>query len=498
MLPALAQECEKLSSLKLPDTTIATAQANAAGAFTAPGGRGMPNLPAFCRVTGSIKPSPDSDIQFEVWMPASGWNGKYQGVGNGGFAGSISYGELAGNVTKGYATASTDTGHRAGGTDAGWALDHPQKVIDFGYRAIHETAVKAKAIIGAYYGGAPKKSYFASCSNGGRQALMEAQRFPEDYDGIVAGAPANYWTHLLSEAGSDMVALGRDAASYIAASKLPAIEAATLEACDAQDGLKDGLIDNPIKCKFDPAVLLCKDVESDSCLTAPQVDTLKKLYAGPVDAKGHPLFHGHAMGGATGNAGWLTWILGPSVGKSLLFAFGSNFFTNMVFEKSDWDYHTFVTERDMKAADTKLAKTLNSTDADLKKFQSRGGKLIMYHGWSDPAIPAANAIDYYESVASKIGAKNTADFVRLYLAPGMQHCGGGPGPNSFDMSAPIERWVEAKVAPEEIIATKFKGQGASSGVERTRPLCPYPLVARYKGSGSTDDAANFSCAKDAR
>ena len=264
--PVAAATCDSLASLKLANTHIAVSQAVEAGAFTPPGA--PPNgpalatykaLPAFCRVAGSIKPSSDSDIQFEVWLPASGWNGKFEGVGNGGFAGAIGYAGLAASVSRGYVAASTDTGHRAGGTDATWALGHPEKVADFGYRAIHETTVQGKAIAKAFYGEGPKRSYFNSCSNGGRQALMEAQRYPADYDGIIAGAPANYWTHLLANAIWVVQSTMADSASYIPASKLPAIESAALAACDANDGVKDGIIDSPNLCQFKPAALLCKD-----------------------------------------------------------------------------------------------------------------------------------------------------------------------------------------------------------------------------------------------
>ena len=503
-IPAVAASCESLAGLQLPNTSINLAQAVPAGTFTPQGGQPIPNLPAFCRVSGVIKPSPDSDIQFEVWLPASGWNGKLLGAGNGGFAGSISLRELGAAVTRGYAAAATDTGHKGGATDATWALDHPQKVIDFGYRAIHETADKAKAIIAALYGGGPKRSYFSSCSNGGRQALMEAQRYPADYDGIIAGAPANYWTHLLTEAIWDVQALTQDPASYIPPSKLPAIQNATLAACDSLDGVKDGVIDNPAQCHFDPSVLLCKGPDSDACLTAPQVAALQKLYSGPLNFKGKPVYLGHAPGGETGGGGWSTWVTGLAPGKSLGFAFGTNFFTNMVFEKSTWDYHTFDVDREIKAADDKLARVLNATDPDLKRFESRGGKLILYHGWSDAAIPPVNAIDYYQSVVTKMGAKDAGQFVRLFMVPGMQHCGGGPGPNSFgslvpqgdpqhDMAAALEHWVEDGVAPSQIVATRYKGANPASGVERTRPLCPYPQVAHWKGTGSTDDAANFVC-----
>ena len=275
-----AQSCESLAKLDLPGVSIKTAESVAAGAFKAPGGREMPDLPAFCRVAGVIKPSPDSNIQVEIWMPASNWNGKFQGVGNGGFAGSIGFDQMRNAVAHNYATAGTDTGHHAGGADAAWALDHPEKITDFGYRAIHETAVKAKAIVHAFYGEAPKRSYFSSCSNGGRQALMEAQRYPEDYDGIIAGAPANYWTHLLANAAWETSAPLGDTASYIPSKKLPAIQAAALAACDALDGVKDGVIEDPSRCHFDPAGLLCKGAESDACLTAPQVAALKKTLRG--------------------------------------------------------------------------------------------------------------------------------------------------------------------------------------------------------------------------
>ena len=502
-----AQTCETLSKLDLPATSITAAESVAAGAYTPPTGKAQPNLPAFCRVAGTIKPSPDSNIQFEVWMPASNWNGKFQGAGNGGFAGVIGYDQLMNAVAHNYATAGTDTGHHAGGTDASWALDHPDKIADFGYRAIHETAVKAKAILHAFYGADPQRSYFSSCSNGGRQALMEAQRYPEDYDGIIAGAPANYWTHLLANAAWDNLALLGDKDSYIPSKKLPAIQAAALAACDALDGVKDGVIENPSQCHFDPAVLLCPAADSDTCLTAPQVAALKKLYAGGSNAHGH-IFPGYSPGGEAEMGGWAVWITGPSPERSLMYAFSTQFFKNMVFDNAAWDYHTFDADRDTKAAEDKQTGNLNATDPDLSAFRKRGGKLILYHGWSDAAIAPQNTIDYYTTVTAKMGAEQTRTFARLFMVPGMQHCGGGSGPNTFgqfsvssgdadlDMDAALERWVEKGVAPERIVAAKHKSDvDPSSAVVRTRPLCAYPLVARYQGSGSTDDAANFTCAK---
>jgi len=509
-LNAAAGDCEGLAKLTLPGTAITVTQTQPAGKFQPPSGGALDNLPAFCRVAGVIKPTPDSDIKFEVWMPAEGWKGKFQGVGNGGFAGSISYGGLADAVRNGYAAASTDTGHEAGGTDASWALNHPEKTVDFGHRAIHEMTVQGKAITAAYYGSAPKRSYFSSCSNGGRQALMEAQRYPADYDGIIAGAPANYWTNLLISAISNMKATAGDAASYIPQSKLPAIQAAALHACDGGDGVSDGVIENPGICRFDPATMICKGSESDACLTAPQATALKKLYDGTRTGKGKKIFPGYAPGGEAEQGGWGPWITGQAPEKSLMFAFGINYFRNIVFSDPAWDYKTFDIDRDAPKAIAAGEAALNATNPDLAAFRNRGGKLILYHGWSDAAIPAQNVIDYYERVVKKMGAAKTAEFVRLYMAPGMQHCGGGSGPNVFgqggvargdaksNIGMALEQWVESGVAPNEIIAAKYKGSNAASGVVRTRPLCVYPKTARYKGTGSTDDAANFACAAQQR
>ena len=488
-----AGDCDSLSKLALPKTTITRAESMPAGSFTPPHGKAIPNLPAFCRVAGVIKPTSDSDIQFEVWMPASGWNGKFQGVGNGGFAGAINYDQMGSAMSHGYTAASTDTGHEAGGVDARWALGHPEKIADFGYRAIHETTVDAKAIVHAFYGQAPARSYFSSCSNGGRQALMEAQRYPADYDGILAGAPANYWTHLVTNAVWDLHALAAKD-SYIPAKKLPAIQAAALAACDTADGVKDGVIEDPPLCHFDPSVLKCAGPETDACLTAPQLTALKKLYAGGRTSNGKQLFPGYSPGGEADPGGWQPWIVGTAPEQSLMFGFGTQFFKNMVFDDAAWDYHTFNIDRDTKVADQKMAHDLNATNPDLSRFKARGGKLILYHGWSDAAIAPQNTINYYESVVAKMGRDNSDEFVRLFMVPGMQHCGGGAGPSSFgdNIDTALEQWVEKGVAPERIVAAKTDSKNE---VLRTRPLCAYPLIARYKGTGSTDDAANFTCGK---
>jgi hypothetical protein len=503
-----AAPCSELQTLKLSDTRITAAQLVATGVLTPPGERAIHNLPAFCRVEGVSKPSSDSDIQFEVWLPTSGWNGRFRGAGNGGFAGIISYEDMARAVCLGYATASTDTGHRAGGTDAHWALGHPQKVIDFGYRAIHLTALNAKAIIRAFYGHAPRYSYFESCSDGGREALMEAQRFPGDYNGILAGAPANYWTLLLSSAFFNTQLPGLEHhASYIPASKLPAISSAVLAACDAEDGVKDGIISNPMSCHFKPSTLLCTGADSARCLTAPQVAELSRIYRGLTDANGHQLFPGYMPGGELGPDGWKLWITGDAPGTSLQYAFGVNYFRDMVFDNPAWNYRRANVNTAMQLATRKTAHDLNATDPDLAPFAHRGGKLILYHGWSDAAIPPLSTVNYYKRVVARLGRAETNNFVRLYMVPGMQHCGGGPGPSSFgeggrfrpsdaahNVSLALEEWVERGVAPNKIIATKYVNLAhASQGIQMTRPLCPYPQIAKFKGFGNLNHAANFAC-----
>jgi Tannase and feruloyl esterase len=502
--------CDSLAKLVLPHTKITLAQLVPAGTFVVkdPNPARSPHtfkdLPAFCRVTADIAPTSDSDIKIEVWMPAAGWNGKFRGQGNGGFAGMIDYNGMAAEVKLGYATGGTDTGHTT--TDAVWALGHPEKIIDFGNRGVHEMTVKAKAIVAAFYGSKVEHAYFASCSDGGREALMEAQRFPDDYDGILAGAPANYWTHLLISAIWELRATALDPASYIPAAKIPAISNAVLAACDAQDGLRDGLVNDPRQCHFDPATIQCKGADSNNCLTSPQVTALKKIYSGPHDSKKRLLYPGLMPGGEEGGGGWPLWIIGDAPGRSLIGFFGVGYFANMVYDKADWDYKTFDIDQATKLADEKTADALNSTNPDLSPFMKRGGKLILYHGWSDAAISPVNTIDYYQSVEAKMGRGRTESFTRLFMVPAMQHCGGGPGPNVFGQGAgdpardaghniytALEQWVEKGAVPSSVIATKFVDDDRGKGVQMTHPLCPYPQVAKYKGSGDINDAANFVC-----
>lgn len=481
-----ARTCESLKSLALADTTITAAESIAAGPFQAPSTPETPArngapplmLPAHCRIALVLAPSPDSHIETEVWLPDADWNGKYQEVGNGGFNGNIVYGAMATALREGYATASTDGGHKGG--SASFALGHPEKITDFAYRAIHETSLKAKTLITAYYGRAPKFSYWNGCSTGGRQGLKEAQRFPEDFDGIVAGAPANYETHLHAWTVAIGMAPIKDGKNILPASTYPIINKAVLAACDAQDGVKDGLLNDPRKCKFDPEKLLCSGSAAENCLTADQVEAVKKIYAPAKTKDGSLIFPSYEPGS---EMGW-----GLLAGGDAPNALGLDTFRYLTYGDPNWDWHKFDLDRDTAAADEKDDGTIDAIDPDLSKFKAHGGKLLMYHGWNDTAIAPENSIIYHASVLKKMGSKQE-DWYKLYMVPGMMHCGGGPGPNQINWMGALERWREAGSAPEQIIATHVTG----STVDMTRPLCPYPQVAVYKGVGSVNDAGSFSC-----
>jgi feruloyl esterase len=365
----------------------------------------------------------------------------------------------------------------------------------------------AKEVLRAYYGKTPQRSYFAGCSDGGREALMEAQRYPEDFDGILAGAPANYWTALLTMAADDTKTLTADQASYIPQTKIPAIAAAVLAACDRKDGVQDGVLNDPRQCGFDPATMQCKGEESDKCLTSAQVATLKDLYAGPRDSKGREIFPGYLPGAEEGPGGWGVWIVGPAPDKSLMALFANGYFADMVYANPSWNAKAFSVDAGFQSAHEKTADWLDAVNPDLKAFKARGGKLILYHGWNDPAIPAVNTVNYYQSVIAKMGQKDADSFVRLYMVPGMQHCEGGPGADSFgqvgqlvfddpekSVDAALVQWVEKGTTPGTIIASKF-GEDAQHSVKMTRPLCTYPHAATYKGSGDTNRAENFVCGK---
>ena len=466
--------------------------------------------PVHCRVVGVAKPTPDSIINFEVRLPTANWNGKYMSSFEGGTAGAITVPFMLENMIRGYATAATDTGHAA--SDLWWPVDHPERVIDFGYRAKHLQTVAAKAIIAAFYGKPPSKSYFNGCSNGGRQAMMELQRYPEDYDGYIIGAPASnltgqstYWA-LMNQA---LLA----PKSQIPDSKLPAIQAASLAQCDAIDGVVDEVISNPKACTFNPDVLVCPaGTDTNECLTFPQLSALKKIYQGPSDSSGRQLYTPVETGTEA--------VTGPGGLNFAAYATGSEpagartrlalpIIGGMLYNTRRWDPASFDFDVDPKLLDAQLASTLNATDPDLRVQKARGAKILHYHGWGDAALSPRESINYYERVTAAMGGlAQTQSFYRLYMVPGMVHCTGGLGPNAFgqqlgpfigktstaqdDIVKALERWVENGEAPGAIIATKFNGDDPAKAVQMRRPLCPYPQVQKYV-SGDPNISTSFAC-----
>jgi hypothetical protein len=500
--------CAGLAAVKLEGAQVTSAVLVPARALADTAAKVPPEMlekmPAFCRVKVTDTPTSDSDTKIEIWLPVAGWNGRYRGSGNGGFAGEIYFKDMAAAVTGGYAASGTDAGHAGG--KATFALGHPEKVKDFGWRAVHDMAVQTKVLVKAFYGKPTEHAYFAACSDGGREALMEAQRFPGDYDGILAGAPANNWTALLSAATANDQTLMANAAAYLPSGKLPAITAAVLAVCDGQDGLKDGVVGNPVKCGFDPAVLMCTGEETDGCLTAAQVATLKSIYAAKKDAQGEIVFPGYSLGAESAPESWGVWIVEKAPGDSTrMMFFGLGYFRDFVYEREDWSLAGFDFDRDSKLALAKTAEALNATDTDLRPFAARGGKLVMYHGWNDPAIPGLSSVMYYDGVVGTMGKSAADAAVRLYMVPGMLHCDGGPGAADIgqggaairrgaqhDVFTALEQWVEAGKAPGTLTATKFMGDDETKGVVMTRPLCVYPAVARYV-KGDPMEASSFAC-----
>jgi hypothetical protein len=511
-----ATRCEGLSSLKLDHVALVSVRAVSAGRIflwkTALMGIPFFKVPASCRITAVSAPSSDSMIKIEIWMPLDHWNGRLQGIGNGGFAGSIDTMSLALALQKGYAAASTDTGHEGNDRDGSWALGHIEKIRDYGYRAIHETAVLAKSLIVAVHGEPPKYSYFDSGSNGGRQGLMEAQRFPADYDGILAGCPALAATDTIPIWAWVQQALLKAPGAHIPPTKLSAIAAAVNRSCDAQDGVRDGVLENPRACHFDPAAIQCRGAEADNCLTGPQVQALRKIYSGPQDTSATGPLRGFEPGGELGSTGWEDWLTGSRPQKSVQYHYALEFYRYLVYDNPRWNLDQFEFARDRDAMRRRLGAIMDATDTNLTAFKARGGKLILYHGWNDPALPAGVTADYYERVQERMGREQTSDFVRLYMVPGMQHCFGGPGPNVFgqippggkadprhNISAALERWVESGNAPSDIIAAKYQNDlkaliaPENARPLRTQPICTYPQVARWNGKGSVDVAENFTC-----
>ena len=492
-----AESCSALSSLVIRDTHITLAEIVDQDSFIAPGMDNTMRTPAFCRLAGVTKPA----VNFEVWLPLTEWNGNYQGVGNGGMAGTISYAAMANALRRSYATASTDTGHKAGPIpfDAFWASGRPDLIEDFGHRALHLTTVNAKQVTEAFYRAPPNYSYYVGCSKGGQQGLMEAQRYPTDFDGIIAGNPANNWTRFY--AGAHLwysLALLDDEESYVPPSKLPAFGNAVNEACDALDGVSDGILQNPLACKFQPASLTCPvGVDNDSCLTPKQVTAVEQIWSGVENSSGELIYPGLVPGGEASRGSWSTWMTGPEPFQSLHWRGGEGFFRWFVFDDPDWNFRTFDFNSDLEYALEKVGTAVDSNDPDLRSYRDNGGKLIVYHGWSDPDISPIASIDYFDRVVDVIAGgsgtqsalSDTQEFYRLFMVPGMAHCTGGPGPDRFDALTALENWVEKGVAPEIMLASKI----IDEEVVRTRPLCVHPEMAIYNGSGDSNEAANFSC-----
>jgi len=503
------QACSQIQKLSVAQTEIVQAAVVEAGKLVLEQAGNDPiysTLPAFCRVVAVSRPTADSNIKIEVWLPLAGWNGKFIGQGNGGFAGSIGYRGLAAAVLSGSASGGTDAGHTGGATDSDWALGHPEKVIDFGYRAVHAMTELSKAVVQAFYSSAAQHNYFTSCSDGGREALMEAQRFPGDYDGILAGAPAYNWTSLVSrgaELAKEMLAKPE---SKLPASKVPAISKTVLVACQKDE--PGPFLADPRTCKFTPEMMLCKGEENDGCLTQGQVATVKALYAGSYLRDGKLVYHGLLPGGELGDNGWPGWITGTEKARNAGESYGQGYFRNLVYSNPNWELKSFDLDRDLKAAEEKTGQALNAVNPNLRAFKARGGKLILYHGWNDPAISPLATIDYYNSVVERMGRPETEEFVRLFLVPGLQHCGGGPGLADFGQWGPsfdaaldnpehnitfaLEKWVEKGTAPEQVI-----GRGSFEVQDKkfpfAEPICAYPKAAEYKGSGDMKDAASYAC-----
>jgi Tannase and feruloyl esterase len=485
--PPAADRCAALLALQLPDVRLTDARSAAAD----PAATGPVHV-AHCRATGVI----GTEIGFTVWLPDQ-WNGRMLMNGGGGYVGSIP--GPGGAVDRGFAVTSTDTGHQAQGITAKWALNNLERQVNYAYLAVHRTAVTAKYLVRQFYSRDAHHSYFNGCSTGGRQALMEAQRFPDDFDGIVSGAPVFDWTRVLSAGVKNAQAAFPDPASLgkplVTADNLALLQASALKACDANDGVADGVIDDPTACKFDVAsVPACaNDAAGADCLTRAQRAAIARIYAPLVDDRG-VVYEGQPVGVEGAPGAWQTWITGSeraftATGQPALgWAFATEFFKYFVFADPAWDYSRYDLAKSWRR-DTQLwTSLLNAENPDLTAFRARHGKLLLWHGWADPALNPLATIRYYKDVVARDAS--AADDVRLFLLPGVLHCAGGPGPSQFDQLTPIVEWVENGTVPATLVARK---PAAGDQPARSRPLCPYPAKAAYKGSGSTDDAANFVC-----
>ena len=486
--PERRPDCTSLTGLQIPNVQITEGVAvgvPATGAIKV----------AHCRVSGVI----DKEIHFAELLPDR-WNERLFSGGGGGFVGAVAN-QAQTSINFGYATVGTDTGHQGAGTDASWALNNRQRQLNYAYLAIHRTTEVAKSVVKAYYGVNPRYSYFYGCSNGGRQALMEAQRYPADFDGLVSCAPALDFTNIAAAFVRNTKVTFPDPNALreptITPDNLKLLESKVLEACDSRDGVKDGVLGDPRACPFKVADLpLCStDRPAADCVTRTQRAAIERIYA-PTTGGGGVIYPGQPFGGEGQPAGWQAWITGINTqlststqgqAPSLQFAFGTDFFKYFVFGRKDWDYSTYDLSRWREDTRT-TASILNADSPDLSAFKARGGKLILAHGWADPALNPLSTIAYYERVQARDA--RLRDYVRLFMMPGVLHCAGGPGPDSVDWFAPIAEWVERAQAPERVLAQKL---GPDGGVLNAHPLCPYPLRAVYDGKGITTDAASYTC-----
>lgn len=483
---ALADSCTDLMSAQIAGATITAATDVPAGSFTSPQQVGLPpvqfNVPAFCRVQLTLAP----EIVTEVWLPAA-WNGNFAGWGNGGELGGIIYTLLGYGVIEGYAGVASDLGHESYSADASWALNQPQLVEEFGYTATHDMTVAAKSLVQIYYGTTPGHSYFYGSSAGGRQALMEAERYPADYGGIISVSPGQNWTNLASGMIGEELKLGASGSSsaQLTDSQALTLNNAVIAACDALDGVRDGLITDPTKCHFDPGVLACPNQKSAlNCLSDVQVAAVRALYQPLTRTDGTIIYGGLPYGS---EYEWFCSVLHDAFN----FPFADSWYQNEVYSNPDWDFTTFNVDVDPARAAIKLGRTENASSADLDQFRAGGGKLLITQGESDAIVVPQNTIAYYETILARY--KKTANsFTRLLMEPGVGHCGQGPGPDDWDPFAAMVNWVENGVAPDSIIAYRLDKKG---NVNMSRPLCPWPKQPVYSGHGDIDEAKNFSCRK---
>ena len=513
---ARAADCADLARLQLPHVSIILAAPVLGGMFKDDTRVAddevhiQRDLPGFCRVRGVSRPVPGSEIGFEVWLPLNGWTGRLHMVGNGGYSSNIYYAQMAERLRAGDVAVATDTGHH--GADLSFGFGHPEKIVDFAHRAVHESAVAAKAVTAAYFGTPARYSYFSGCSTGGYQALMEAQRHPEDFDGIIAGDPGNnrsslnlvfLWNYLANHRAGD------DTRPILTAETLGLINRAVIAHCDRIDGVADGVINDPRLCRFDLASLRCGNAAAGGCLTPLEIAAARKIYAGPKDARtGKPLYPGYPFGaeGVMAQAhdphpGWTGYWANPDRPTEPQRV---DFFRNWVFDDPTWNWWAFDWGRGVDAMRQKISATFDANDPDLRPFAARHGKLIMFMGWADPVGAPGEAINYYQAMR----AKTPGVSARLFMVPGMAHCAGGPGAANFssatrdsmppvrdaehDMAIALQDWTEKGRAPETLIATHYEGEGAKRQVAFQRPLCAWPKVARYRG-GPTTEATAFRC-----